>query len=279
MQNLAKKQWRPSLTFKESSDIMIDWCIRARDKNILRKKPPQIFYSYILEDTPPLNYMQNISVAFRYSQKDVPYMDYARDILLRQLSVALKAHFFLFANDVIAHEPYFFSIPSLSEANVTSFGLVYKLEKSNKVIVVSDLDLAKLYVKSKVLFQFPTVVIEDSFKWYHTKNWAKIKAQANLDDKSEKPWDNKKMEQAAKEAATKEDLLKYASILEVPYEIKDEIKPLGIEWNNKVKTWYLPKGFDMDSVNEFINYVKKEYDKNPKVEAAKTEYKKKKNTD
>lgn len=276
MQTLAKKQWGPSLTLKESADIMIDWCIRARDKNVLRKKPPQIYYAYIMEDTPALNYMQNISVAFRYSQKDVPYMDFARDILLRQLSVALKAHFFLFPNDVIAHEPYFFTIPSLSDPTVTSFGLVYKLEKENKAIIVSEFDLATIYPKNKVLFEFPVVVIEDSFKWYHIKNWSKIKANANIDDKTMQPWLNKKIQQDAKDAATKEELLKYATILEVPYEIKDIIKPLGIEWNSKVKTWYLPKGFDIDSVNEFITYMKKDIDLLPKTnKPAKSEYKKK----
>jgi hypothetical protein len=269
MQNLAKKQWGPSLTLKESADIMIDWCIRAREKNVLRKKPAQIFYAYILDDTPALNYFQNISVAFRYSQKDVPYMDFARDILLRELSVALKAHYFLFADDCIAHEPYFFTIPSLSEHNLTSFGLIYKVEKENKVILVSELDLSKVFTKSKALFEFPVVVIEDSFKWYHTKNWSKIKLHNKMDSHTDKPWVNKKMVQDAKDAATTEELLQYATILEVPYEIKDEIKPLGIEWNNKVKTWYLPKGFDVDSVLEYITHVKKEFDALPKTEIKK----------
>lgn len=268
MQNLAKKQWGPSLTLKESADIMIDWCIRARDKNVLRKKPPQIFYAYILEETPALNYFQNISSAFRYSQKDVPYMDFARDILLRELSVALKAHFFLFQEEKIAHEPYFFAVPSLVDPQVTSFGLIYKVEKENKVILVSETDLSKIYPKNKALFEFPTVVIEDSFKWFHTKNWSKLKQQANMDSKTEKPWNNKKQLQLAKEASTKEELALAASIIEVPYELKDEIKPLGIEWNNKLKTWYLPKGFDIDSVNEYIHYKKKEYDSNPENKKA-----------
>ena len=46
--------------------------------------------------------------------------------------------------------------------------------------------------------------------------------------------------------------------IDVPYEIKELIKPLGIEWNNKVKTWFMLKGFDVDSVNEYINYLKKD---------------------
>lgn len=254
MQNLAKRQWGASLTIKEAADIMIDWCIKAREKNVLRKKPAQIFYAYIMDDTPPMQYLQNIGNMFKYSQKDVPYMDNARDILLRELSVALKAHFFLFPESRVEHSPYFFVLPSLFDPNQTIFGLVYKIEKEDKSIIVCEKDLSLMFHETKIVFPFPAVVIEDSFKWYHMKNWAKIKQQASIEDK---PWINKKIAQAAKEAETKEELMNHAVIVDVPFEIKDAIKPLGIEWSSKTKSWYLPKGFDVDSVNEYINYMKK----------------------
>lgn len=258
MQNLAKKQWSPSITLKQSSEIMIDWCIRARDKKILRKSPPKIYYSYILEDTPPLQFMQNVSLLFKYSQKDVPYFDYARDIILRELSVALKAHFFIFPNDKVAHEPYFFAFPSLEDSNKTIFGLIYKVEKENKNILVCEKDLKGLFENNKILFEFPTVVMEDSFKWYSMKHWNKIKQEAGLSENSEKPWINVESASLAKEALSGTELLKVATILDVPYEMKDMIKPLGIDWNKHVKTWYLPKGFDVESVSEYIGYMKKE---------------------
>lgn len=274
MQNLAKRQWGASLTIKESADMMIDWCIRAREKNVLRKKPPQIYYAYITEDSPPLQYLNNISQIFKYSQKDIPYIDQSRDSLLRCLSVALKAHFFLFPDDKVSHEPYFFVLPSLSEPTQTSFGLVYKIERESKSIIVCDKPLGEMFDKSKVIFEFPVVVIEDSFKWYHLKNWAKIKYAAQIDNKTEKPWLNKKILQDAKDATTKEELEKYATPLEIPYEIKDDIKPLGIDWSKKVRTWYLPKGFDVESVNEYIEYRKKENILHPKVVVSNVAYKK-----
>ena len=116
--------------------------------------------------------------------------------------------------------------------------------------------------KTKILFEFPTVVIEDSFRWYHLKNWYKVKQQANMEDDNGKPWQNKTISQLAKDAPNATELQKYATILEVPYEIKDSIKTLGVEWSAKVKTWYLPKGFDVESVKEFIDYTKKEWIKN-----------------
>lgn len=259
MQNLAKRQWRPSLSLKESADIMIEWCIKARDKNVLRKKPPQIFYAYVLEDFIPLIYMSNISTVFKYSQKDMPYQDMAKDILLRELSVALKAHFFLFEKNNLAHEPYFFTLPSFDDSKTTIFGLIYPIEKENKTIVVCEKDILKLFDKQKVIFDFPVVVIEDSFKWYHMKNWSKIKANNQLDGNLDSSNELKKKIQEAKEVSTKEELEKVASIIEVPYQIKDLIKPLGIEWNSKIKTWFMLKGFDIDSVHEYIAYLKKEH--------------------
>lgn len=259
MQNLSKRQWGHQLSIKQAADVMIEWCIRAREKNVLRKKPPTIFYAYIVDDTPPLQYMQNISSLFKYSQKDMPYIDQARDVMLRCLSVALKAHFFLFADDAVSHEPYFFSIPSLNDPNNTIFGLVYKIEKEDKSIIVCQQDLLKLFDNPKIHYEFPVVVIEDSFKWFSLKNWNKIKQDANISEFLDKPWLNKKQLQSAQDAKTKDELEKFATVLDIPFELKDFIKPLGIEWSKNIKTWFLPKGFDVDSVLEYIEYIKKEH--------------------
>lgn len=257
MQNLSKRQWGPQLSIKESADLMIEWCIRAREKNVLRKSPPSVFYAYILDDTPPLNFYSNVSQLFKYSQKDTPYIDSTRDKILRCLSVSLKAHFFLFPTDKVSYEPYFFNVPNFESPNNSSFGLIYKVEHGNKCIIVSEVQLGQLFAKSKVLFEFNVVVGEDSFKWFSLKSWLKVKQEHNISDMVEKPWLSKKLHQQALEAKTQEELSQVASVLDVPYDLKDKIKPLGIEWSKNVKTWFLPKGFDVDSVNEYINYLKK----------------------
>ena len=267
MQNLSKRLWGPSLNIKQVSDIIIGWCIKAREKNILRKKPPAIFYAYVLEDTPPLYYFANISSVFKYSQKDLPYVDQTRDTLLRCLAVALKAHFFMFASDTVCFEPYFFVIPNLKDPSRTTMGLIYKIEKEDKCIVVCEEDLEQIYPvgDNKVLYRFPAVVGEDSFKWFHMKNWYKVKLAAQTEN-ANKPWSDTTWAQKCKEAESAEELSKYATVLDIPFEIKDAIKPLGIEWANKAKKWYLPKGFDVESVNEYVDYQKKLWQaKNPAV--------------
>lgn len=259
MQNLAKRQWRPSLTLKESSDVMIDLCIKAREKNVLRKNPPKLYFSYVLEDFIPLSYMSNISSVFKYYQKDQPFQDIAKDVLLRQLSVALKTHFFFFENSKLSHEPYFFTLPSFENTKLNIFGLIYPIEKENKTIIVCEKDISKLFEKTKISLDFPVIVIEDSFKWYHTKNWRKIKEGNFLNYNIAYEEDCKKKTLIAKEILNITDLQKIADIVDVPYEIKDYIKPLGIEWNKKLKCWFLLKGKDLESIHEYIIYLKRQY--------------------
>lgn len=282
MQNLSKRQWGNQLTVKSAAEIMIDWCIKAHTKNVLRKKPPQIFSCYVVKDTPPLQFMNNISNVFKYSQKDMPYVDQARDSLLRCLSVALKAHFFLFPQDEVCHEPYFFALPNLQNPSQTTFGLIYKLTRDDKSIIVCERDLVEMFKEAvpgvsslgsninkpevNIVYEFPVVVTSDRFSWFSLKNWKIIKDSANMDDKTLAPWLDKGYLTRAKMSANKEELAKYATILEIPYAIKDAIKPLGVEWCKGAQTWFLPRGFDVDSVNIYIDYIKSEYkNANPDV--------------
>ena len=91
------------------------------------------------------------------------------------------------------------------------------------------------------------------------KNWSRLKLVNQLDGKLSSSNELKKKTILAKEAINKEELEKLAIIVDVPYEIKDLIKPLGIEWNSKLKTWFMLKGFDMDSFYDYVNYLKKEH--------------------
>lgn len=258
MQNLSKKIWAPTISLKNAIDLSIEWCIRAREKNILRRKGTKVYYSYVLEDTPPLNFFTNVSSIFKYSQKDIPYVDTARDTILRLLSVCFKAHFFLFSDKNVSHEPYFFIFPNLDSPLSTKFGILYKIEGSNKCIVACEDDLSSMFNSNNIKATFNVVVSDDSFKWYSMKNWAKYKNDQIHSEIIDKPWVMKKLHNSALEAKTLEDLSNYATVLDVPYEIKDFIKPLGIEWSKTLKTWFLPKGFDIESVQEYIQFLKRE---------------------
>lgn len=271
-QNLAKRQWGGQLSVKGAAEILIEWCKKAQAKNVLRKKDPQIFYCYIVKDTPPLQFMGSVGNVFKYGQKDLPYMDVSRDALLRCLSVALKAHFFLFPNEEVEHEPYFFTLPNLHNPSLTSFGIVYKISRDDKSIIVCEKDLSLMFNNSipglppmnaqgnlsdlNIVYEFPVVVNSNSYNWFRLRKWQEVKNTAGIQDKNNKPWLDKSYLATAKAAKTKEELSHLATIVDVPYHIKDAIKPLGIEWCKGAQTWFLPHGFDVDSVVEYIEYIK-----------------------
>lgn len=259
--NNLKKEWVPNLKIKDAIDVCIAWSIRARQKNVISQKPAELFHAYVLSDTPNISYFQGVSAVFKYSQKDTPYTDSTRDILLRLLSVCLKAHFFLYHNYTVAYEPHFFVIPNLSDPTQTEVGLVYKVAHENKCIVICSKELKNLYnhdsKEAKILYHFPAIVGEDNMKWFHYKKWYRLRDLANFDDKIEKPWLTKKETEEAKTVKTLEELAKYGTALDVPLEIKDYIKPTGIIWHQILQTWYLPLGYDVENVREYIAYIKK----------------------
>lgn len=253
MSNITKKQWGHNLTLKQAIDITIEWCIRARDKNILTKRNPTIFYSCIIEDTPPIQFMHNISTLFKYSQKDVPYIDQARDSILRCLSIAFKTHFFLFENSHIEYEPYFFTYPKLNQPNQTCFGLVYKIANTNKSIVVSETALIDMFfMKNSSFIEFNAVVNDDSFKWYSIKNWSKIKAEYP----SHLNLDISQLYVKAHHFNDINELHAIAHTIQIPYEMKDYFKAFNLEWSKKHKVWFAIKGFDMDSVYEYFDFLR-----------------------
>lgn len=248
---VAKKVWGNSISIKDSADIMIDWCIKAREKNIISRKPSRLIHAYIMDDTPPLNFFEPVSSMFRYSNKDVPYTDKIRDNLLRCLAVALKAHFFLFNEDYVEHEPFFFVYPSLENSSEVNIGLIYKLEKSKKTILVSEKNLALLSKDNKIIHDFNVALTQDSFKWYHMKNWARLR----LEHKNESPWIEDSDLTKAKQAKSREELEEVATIIDVPFHLKDYLKPLGIDWAKNLKTWFIPKGYDIDSILEYKEHL------------------------
>lgn len=257
MQNLPKRVWAPRIKLKEAIELGIQWSINARKKNVIAQKSPQLIHTYVLSDTPNLTYFHNISSLFRYAQKDTPETDNMRDSILRLLASCIKSHFFLFHNDLVSHEPYFFVLPSFDDPTHVDIGLIYKIDNQDKVIIACTKDLKLLGTSDKILFHFPVVIGEDSFKWFHFKKWFKLKELSKINDKLENPILAKKEIEEARNSTTEEELKKYGTIIDVPLEIKDDIKPAGILWNIPLKKWYLPLGFDVENVIEYIIHIKR----------------------
>lgn len=273
MQNLPKKQWSPNISLKDAIDLCIDFSVKARQKNIISVLPNKLFFCYVVNESPNINYFHSLSALFKFSQKDTPETDRARDMILRMLSVAIKCHFFLYDSQKVTHEPYFCAMPDLSEPSKPFFTLFYKID--NKTIIVSERELKNITltkfakVPSKeggnitikkesinhCVFEFPTIVGADSMKWYHYKKWYMLKKEI---DNTYQTQDKVKIASELKKINTREVLEQKSHILSVPYALKDDMMKTGCIWNPFVNVWCLPKGYDADLVTYYLNQLKQE---------------------
>lgn len=259
MSSLAKREWNPRISLDEALSCSLGWLLRARQKNVLSNLPPTLYAAYVVDDAPHLGFMRDLSSLFRYSAKDDPETDRARDQALRLLSVALKAHFFLGRDSLARHEPYLFSLPDLSSAGSCHYGLVYRLEgRPSQTILVSTCDLGMVSTLRPTNFRFPVVLTKNSFKWFDKKHWTELGKEADVFERIMKPW-AARQELNVIEKWTDANDFPFGTFIEVPYELKDFIKPSGVRWADALKKWYLPRGFDVEPVREYVRWVESEW--------------------
>jgi hypothetical protein len=262
MSTLAKREWNPRISLEEALSCSVGWLSKARDKNVLSSLPPTLYTAYIVDDAPYLGLMRDFSSLFRYSSKDDPELHRARDQALRLLSVALKAHFFIGRDSLARHEPYLFSVPDVSNPGSCHYGLVYRLEgRPNQTIMVATCDLGQISSLRPSAYKFPVVLTKNSYKWFDKKHWVELGKEADVFERVMKPW-VAKQEHNVIEKWTDANDFPFGSFLDVPYELKDYVKPTGIKWADALKKWYLPRGFDIEPVREYIRWVEAEHKDN-----------------
>ena len=262
MSSLSKREWNPRISLDEALSCSLGWLIRARQKNVLSNLPPTLYTAYVVDDAPHLGFMRDLSSLFRYSAKDDPELDRARDHALRLLSVALKAHFFLGKDSIARHEPYLFSLPDISNPSSCHYGLVYRLEgRPSQTIIVATCDLGIVSTLKPNSFKFPVVLTKNSFKWFDKKHWIELAKEADVFERVMKPW-VAKQELNIIEKWTDDSDFPFGTFIEVSYDIKDYVKPTGVRWADALKKWYLPRGFDVEPVKEYVRWVESEYKDN-----------------
>lgn len=259
MSSLAKREWNPRISLDEALGCSLGWLLRARQKNVLSNLPPTLYTAYVVDDAPHLGFMRDLSSLFRYSAKDDPETDRARDQALRLLSVALKAHFFLGRDSLARHEPYLFSLPDLSSAGSCHYGLVYRLEgRPSQTILVGTCDLGMVSTLRPTNFKFPVVLTKNSFKWFDKKHWTELGKEADVFERIMKPWAARKELDVIEKWTDAKDF-PFGTFIDVPYDLKDFIKPSGVRWADALKKWYLPRGFDVEPVREYVRWVEAEW--------------------
>lgn len=257
-----KKEWNPRITMDEALSCSVNWLIRARQKNVLAPQDPTLYIAYIVDETPFLGFMQDLTSLFRYSSKDDPETDRARDQALRLLAVCVKAQFFLAKDSLVRHEPYLFSLPDISHPSMPHYGLVYKLEtRPSQCVIVSTTDIGICSNLKPNVFKFPVVLTKNSYKWFDKKHWNELAKEVDLYERIMKPWIAKKESDVA-EHWIDPSTFEFGTILDVPYELKEHMKPTGIRWADGLKKWYLPRGFDIEPVKEYLHWLQQEHEFN-----------------
>lgn len=260
---VSKREWNPRISLEEGASCSLQWLIRARQKNVIAPLPPTLYTAYALDEAPPIGFMRDLSGLFRYSSKDDPDTDRARDLALRLLSVATKAHFFLARDALVRHEPYLFPIPDISRPSDPQYGLVYRLDgRPIQAIVVASCDIGLVSSLRSAALRFPVVLTKNSYRWFDLKHWASLAEEGNLLERAMKPWIAKK-ESDIVEKWTNPNDFPFGTILDIPFEIKEYAKPAGIRWADGLKKWYLPKGFDSEPVIEYARWLEEAHRDTP----------------
>lgn len=252
---VARKTWGPNIPFEDCIKISIDAVEKARSKNILSAFEPTLYQAYILDNnTDSIIGMNEISSFFKYSSKEPLDYNIARDKILRLLSIGLKAYFFIGKKECLKHEPYIFTYPDIG-AKEMKYGLILRLT-NGKSIVVAENDM-KLF-SSKTIFngKFPAILQDNSYKWYSTKYWSKLQEEADILAQILQPWKIKQQKEMIDSHKDKENF-PYGTIIDIPYSLNALMKETGIVWARGINSWYLPKGWDLESINVYLNTLKK----------------------
>ena len=240
------------MRIEDALGCAVSWLARARQKNALASSPPVLFQAYVCDDMPSVGHMTEISALFKFSAKDDPEKDRCRDAALRLLAVCMKAHFFLFPQEKAKHEPYLFAAPDLSNPGAPHYGLCYRIEsRPAKTIVCATFDLAQASSLRPDAFRFPVVLTKNSYKWFDKKHWQALESER---------LDSEKLAAASSKAKTAESCqdpadFPFGHILDVPFELKDYIKPTGAKWADGIRKWYLPAGYDSAPVQEYLRHI------------------------
>lgn len=254
MTALSKRGWSPGISVDDEISVFIQWLSKARQKNILGHRPPSLYTAYICPSIDSVSFMTDVSSLFKWSMKDTPETDLARDCILRMLAVLIKAHFFMAKSDRSKHEPYFFTFPDIGKPDRNRFGLMMRLEESKKSIVVAEGDMG-LMSSAKVLSgRFPVVVGSNSFRWVDVKHWRDLAEKADMLQKILRPWEGKKEREAVEGWKTPHDF-PFGTLFDVPFHLREDAKAVGMLWAAGIKKWYLPHGFDVDPVIEYMKHV------------------------
>ncbi len=260
MSGRGKRLWAPRLSFDEAYREALEFLKNCSKHNLIgSSNAPTLFHAYWMDTPFPTDGLIDASSVLKFGFDRNPTADQAKQAMARLLSVATKAHFFLAPKAIVVHEPYLFVMPDLGNPGQRRYGLIYPLENDNRLstLVVAEWDLAMAASRQAKLTaaqKFPVVLQGDNFKWLALKHWRSLKETAG-----DQPWFDAGQARnrllAKVRAHTDLATFDYGHPLNYSKELNDEVRAVGAMWAKGIRQWFLPKGWDIQAVIEYLDKV------------------------
>jgi hypothetical protein len=269
MSGRGKRLWPSNLDLDSAYKETLEFLKRCSAHKINVSLPhPTIYKSYKIDGYWGIGELTPISVLLKFGYSNDPLVDRAKISIARLLCVALKTHYFLSNNAIVPSEPVWFSIPDLANPGNFRYGLIYNIIEpadkngpaKQKTIITAEWDLtlsSSIPPHIQKNDEFPVILQPDPFTWIRRKSWIELKEKSgnniwfeNLNNQEKITWLNN-----VHNHKTLNDF-KFGNVLDCPIELKDDASAAGAIWARGIKHWFMPHGFDFESVQIWLNYLK-----------------------
>lgn len=246
-----------STGFRQSRTVGERWLNESIARADLQMQPPTLYHAYVCENNPNISHakLRYISEFFEGPWSKEPSLHSTREALLRLFAIIVKAHFFIFRLDQILDEPQVFWVPDLMRSKSERFGLYCPFLKSQKALVVAEADLALVSSGKRMLGRFPVVLTNDTAKWFDEKHWEELAREGDL----LRLLNDNSCDLKAARQHTDSKNFPYGYLFNAPDELRPQLRQAGLRWAQGVGQMYLPKGFDVQPVKAYFDYLMEQY--------------------
>lgn len=230
---------------------VLDTYTNLISKHNLDSPTPQLYFGYIIRKLQPAHFYHTIS----FNEQEIGKLPNSiQKRILKLLLIPIKAHYFLYKNDKLQDLRLFNYIDLGSGKEV--LGIIYGLKQNQRHIIVAETDIATISTSKILTGKFPVVIPTKQKKWINLLHWESLEEYASqLREIYEK--ENSREQESAIKTHIIRETFPYGTLFDVPPELKAQVKNAGLRWAEGVGSWYLPLGYDVHPVTEYIEFIKK----------------------
>ena len=263
MSGRGKRLWAPNLSFSQSYALTLAFIESCQKHNLLASynDKPELIHLYHISHPWPTEGLIEATSVLRFGYSNNPILDQHKQGMARLLSAALKMHYIHAEDSSVVHEPYLFSIPDLGIPGRFRYGLIYPIETKGKqsTIIASQWDLSgssSQLIRLNPSQKYSTVLSTQNYKWLYKKRGYLIREEMKQHPFFEAgPLRNALLNEIRTHLNANE--FPYGKIIDYPIELNEELKAVGALYAPGIRKWFLPKGIDIESTQEYLGYIER----------------------